>query len=85
VSRYVIDLPMECDDAPEPGDIIRKPRVDHEVLDVWPTESRIWPNRWTLVTRSLGPHDDRPRAGRRLWPTVPYRRGEGPADVFGAA
>lgn len=82
--RYYVDLALDDEDAPQPGEILRGPLVDHLIVDAWPTESDAWANRWTCVIRSLGPHDGRPdRAGRRIRPVVTYRRGEGPLDRFG--
>lgn len=81
--RYYYDLPVSFDLAPEPGDVLRGPRVDHLVVDVWPTDSAIWPNRWTVTVRSLGPQRGTPNEGGRIWPVEPYRRGEGPHDHFG--
>lgn len=79
--RTYLDLAPDDEEAPQPGDVLRGPRVDVEVVEACPTESRVWPHRWTVTVRSLGPHAARP--GRRILWFRPYARGETPADVFG--
>lgn len=82
--RYMLDMAIGNEDAPAIDEVLRGPRVDHLIVDVWPTDSKVWPNRWTCTIRSLGPHDGCPRDdGRRVRPVTTYRRGEGPHDHFG--
>lgn len=68
------------ENPPLAGAIVASTRARYELLEVIPVESRIWPNRFRFVMRRL-PSDD-PVDGE--WPVTPYRRGEGPADHFGA-
>lgn len=87
MGRLYLDLALDDELVPELGDVIRTSQTDRRIVDVWPTESREWPNRWTLT---LGPSFPRsgllePLPRRRLISTIPYRRGEGPADFYGPA
>lgn len=83
--RFTIDLAPDDDLPPEPGDLLVRPRIVQEIVDVWPTDSRVWPNRWTLMVRTLGDRGTVQYRGRRVIESRPYRRGEGPADVWGPA
>lgn len=82
--RYYLDLAADADRVPEPGTILRAPRVDHEIVDCWPTDSKVWPWRWTCILRPLGEHHGAPApADAPVLHTRPYRRGEGPHDCLG--
>jgi hypothetical protein len=80
---YYLDLPVDDDTVLEPGDILRCPRVDHELVEVTPVQSKVWPNRWRCVAVSLGPHNNAPPPeDRRCIAAYDYRTGERPADRF---
>ena len=91
VRRTYLDLPLQAtgpDDPPQVGDVMLGARHAHRVVDIWPTDSRVWANRWTVTLEPLGPYapDDLPPCDDgcryREWRT--YRRGEGPREFFGA-
>lgn len=88
--RTYLDLPLDAtgpDAPPSVGDIMLGARHAHRVVDIWPTDSRVWPNRWTVTLEPLGPYDPdhlppiRESCEYRTWRT--YRRGEGPREFFG--
>jgi hypothetical protein len=89
--RMSLDLELDNHRAPQAGDIILGSRVAYRVTGARPVESRIWPNRWALTCRRLGPAWPPPARcphplddGCLVHVTRTYRRGETPADHFGA-
>ena len=80
--RLYLDLAPFSDFAPQPGDVVVGQRREWRIIEAWPTESRIWPYRWTLrlgpgmpigSLQPLGPHNIR-------IPTRRYEPGERPGD-----
>lgn len=90
--RYTLDLPLTNVRPPQAGDLLCTARTVNRVTDSRPVESRIWPNRWKITAVRVAERSIEERAASR-YPSVPdgahcfvsqpYRRGEGPIDVFG--
>lgn len=70
------------------GDILhtvsraRRSESWHRILDAWPTDSKIWPNRWTLKIDDRSDHPLTPDEGKQIHNTTPYTAGEGPREYF---
>lgn len=47
--RWYLDLHPDNPNCPQIGDVLVTTRAEYPVVDVWPTESRVWSNRWTLT------------------------------------
>ena len=81
---FYLDLARDDETTIHPGDVIGGPKKRWTVAEAWPTDSKVWENRWTLKLNEYRDGDStRLPVGRRVISTVPYRRGEGPEDVFG--
>jgi hypothetical protein len=78
---YTYDLPLDCMDAPQPGEVIRHVSLVKRlvswfvIVDARPVESRALVNRWALTVRRTPQADVR---ADRIWPSSPYRPGEKP-------
>jgi hypothetical protein len=78
---FYLDLALDDDANPQAGDVISGPNKRWLVAEAWPTDSKLWGNRWTLrIDEYSGV-----LASRRVIDTVPYRKGETPQDAFAAA
>lgn len=95
--RFTLDIALH-DQPPITGDHLAGPQAAYEILEVLPVDSKVWPNRWRLTVRRIGNTADHAaaikddqrsaalRGTRPTWRTFrTYRRGEGPAEFFGAA
>jgi len=80
---FVMDLALDEDQPPQPGDRVGTARAHYTVVASRPVESRVWPNRWHLTLRRTDPPRVPPLDGTRYFPTRAYRRGERPDDHFG--
>lgn len=92
--RY--DLPLDCDQPPQRGDMMSSTRVVYRVLDAVLVDSPVWDNRWRIQLERVGRiapdgmyhYDDgltvRDVAARdaRWWDFRPYASGEGPVEFF---
>jgi hypothetical protein len=87
--RFSLDLAADEPRSPDRGDVLAGPRAAYRIIEARPVESRIWCNRWALTVERIGSRDDLARVPPEeyayVWDSTPYRRGEGPSDVFGAA
>jgi hypothetical protein len=68
--------------APAPGDLVHSARATYRVTGSREVESRVWCNRWALTLERLPGAG--PGTGGREFHVRSYRRGETPAEFFGA-
>ena len=87
--RFTLDLALDNERAPRPGDVLVSARTVRRITEARPVESRVWPNRWAIVYVDVGTAtrhvpDERVELaeGCIVLTTSLYRRGEGPADHF---
>lgn len=85
--RFRLDLAVDDSRSPDRGDVLYSARLIYEITDARPVDSKVWPNRWAITCRRLGPRNADtvvvPRPGAQAWHSRLYRRGEGPADHYG--
>ncbi len=82
VRKFYLDLALDDPLAIRAGDVIAGPRKRWIVTEAYPTDSKVWGNRWTLRLRDDDTIQVPSRHGRRVISSAPYRRGEGPHDHF---